>query len=100
MLLKSNNRQELHITDKTLHNAFQCLTWDASADAKAFRATADLPAGQILDSLDHALRLAVEPAKTKKDGGVFILSILCERSLRTNHGQAEGCVMLAAALVS
>jgi SAM-dependent methyltransferase len=52
------------VTAEAVHNAFQRLTWDASADAKAFRASADL-SKDMRGRLDRALALAAEATKVE-----------------------------------
>jgi len=52
-------RADSGITDTTIHNAFQRLTWDASAEARGFRGSADL-SDDMSDRLSRALIAATE----------------------------------------
>mmetsp|Transcript_9563 Transcript_9563/g.21735 ORF Transcript_9563/g.21735 Transcript_9563/m.21735 type:complete len:358 (+) Transcript_9563:36-1109(+) len=58
-------KQEHGLSAAAVHNAFQRLTWDASAEAKAFRATADLGANSGAEAttvakIDRALSVAAQ----------------------------------------
>jgi 2-polyprenyl-3-methyl-5-hydroxy-6-metoxy-1,4-benzoquinol methylase len=67
----SLQHQEYDITDIDIHNAFQRLTWDASADARAFRGNADLSSDMQL-RLDTALKYAAEPVlESGKNGRIL-----------------------------
>jgi 2-polyprenyl-3-methyl-5-hydroxy-6-metoxy-1,4-benzoquinol methylase len=56
-----------NVTEIDLHNLFQRITWDASADAKAARAvTGSMPVA-IADRIDRACRLVAGATKTTMD---------------------------------
>lgn len=49
--------QEYNLTNDDLHNIFQKVTWDASADAKAARALTGTMSKDITDKVDNACRI-------------------------------------------
>ena len=52
--------QEHSLTYDDLHNVFQRVTWDASADAKAARAMTGTMPKEIMDKVDHACRIVAD----------------------------------------
>ena len=72
-----NETQEHGLSDADVHNAGQRLTWDASADAKGFRATAPLSGSGSKSgapqALEAALSFAAEPVFLR--GGFIIINL-------------------------
>ena len=57
--------QEHDLTRDDLHNIFQQITWDASADAKAARAMTGTMSKEITDKVDRACRIVAEAVGPK-----------------------------------
>jgi len=66
--------EESGVTDSDIHNAFQRLTWDASAEARGFRGAADLPA-DMSARLGRALSFATD--KVPPTAGPRLLDVGC-----------------------
>lgn len=60
-----------NLSEHDLHNIFQQLTWDASADAKMFRAISGSMPKDIQDRVDRACQLVVKPVLRKSNGRVL-----------------------------
>lgn len=52
--------QEYDLTTDNLHNVFQQITWDASADAKAARALTGTMSKEVREKVDNACRIVAE----------------------------------------
>jgi len=73
--------EEFGVTDFHIHNAFQRLTWDSSAEARGFRGSADIPAN-MANRLGTALKYATDHISTK---GGRLLDVGCGTGVTTGE---------------
>ena len=72
-------------TEHDLHNVFQRITWDASADAKAARSiTGEMPA-DIAARVDRACEIAAKAVKDNADGDGRCLDVGCGFGVLVPH---------------
>lgn len=64
--------QEYDLTENDVHNIFQKITWDASADAKAARALTGKMPKEIEDRIDKACSIVADAVKAAGEDGTCL----------------------------